>query len=62
VICLTALAIVGEATHPYLHLTDVALLSATLAALWGIARASLDAPQAFRSAGRTVAARLGGRF
>ncbi|HJU22623.1 MAG TPA: OpgC domain-containing protein [Casimicrobiaceae bacterium] len=62
VICLTALAIVGEATHAYLHLTDVVLLSGTLAALWGIARASIDAPQAFRSAGRTVAARLGLRF
>jgi hypothetical protein len=62
VICLAALAIVGEATHPHLHLTDVALLLGTLAALWGVARASLEAPQAFRSAGRSVAARLRVRF
>lgn len=62
VICLAVLAAVGDATHSHLHLTDVALLLGTLAALWGVARASLDAPQAFRSAGRTVAARFAGGF
>ena len=61
VICLAVLAVLGDAPRPHLSIFESTLLLATLVALYGVARATVEGPGAIRAQGRALAARLGFR-
>ena len=60
-ICLALLTIIGEAARPHLSVFETLLLLGTLAALYGVAQATLAAPRVVRAGSRALAARLSAR-
>jgi len=60
-ICLALLTIVGDAVRPHLSVFETLLLLGTLAALYGVAQATLAAPRVVRAGSRALAARVNAR-
>ena len=60
-ICLALLTVVGDAVRPHLSVFETLLLLGALAALYGVAEATLAAPRVLRAGSRALAARLSAR-
>ena len=60
-ICLALLTIVGDAVRPHLSVSESLLLLGTLAALYGVAQATLAAPRLLRAGSRALASRVSAR-